>query len=80
MKGVSHDGNSHVFERTCVLQKRNYCYTILVVILGMKNAHNTFNFKDIYIVSGVTLNILQILFHLIPRAIYEESTVARKVR
>lgn len=45
-----------------------------------KNTNNKFIFEFIYVVSGVMLNVLQILFHFIPTTIYEESTVAREVR
>lgn len=44
-----------------------------------EHAHKNVLFKAIYIVSSMMLNILQILFYLIPRIIYEESTVAREV-
>lgn len=45
-----------------------------------EDVHDKFNCTTIYTVSGVMLNVLQILFHLIPRAISAESTMSREVR
>lgn len=53
-------------------------YMVAILIVVMKNVIVIFWIT--YIVLGVMINVLQILFHLIPTIIYGESIVAGEVR